>query len=77
MYKFLGRQQSPRYTSTKKHVHTKWILKNEQDIQTKVIDNANKIFARKHGQRLKFILLNINDLQTPTNTSQLSQGNER
>ena len=34
--------------------------KNEVKIYT------NKIFASKHGQRLKSILLYINELQTPT-----------
>ena len=50
----------------KKQAHTRKIYNKAHERKNEVTTYTNKIFASKHGQRLTYILLYINELQTPT-----------
>ena len=50
----------------KKQAHTRKIYNKAHGSKNEVTTYTNKIFASKHGQRLTYVLLYINGLQTPT-----------
>ena len=50
----------------RKQAHTRKIYNKAHERKNEVITYEKIIFASKHGQRLTYILLYINEIQTPT-----------